>query len=91
VEEGEECDRTGGINPLVWIIPVSVVGALLVLGILLLLIVLLVIWKLDQFEFRKFQSGLEDADWVPQENPIYVSPQQEYPNIAYKRSSRRKQ
>lgn len=102
VEDGEECDGTGGglnpldgtgggLNPLAWIIPVSVIGGLLVIGILLLLIVLLVIWRLDRYEFNKFQANLEDADWVPRENPIYVSPQQQYTNIAYKRSSRRRQ
>jgi hypothetical protein len=91
VEADAECRPGGGANNLIWIIPVSVIAALLLLGLLALLLVLFIIWALDRYEFRRFQSNLEEADWVPQQNPIYVSPRQEYTNVAYKRSSRRRQ
>jgi hypothetical protein len=63
---------------------VAVVAGLLVLGFIILLIVLLIVCINDRREYHRFKRDLEDANWDQQENPMYVSPSQQYSNITYR-------
>jgi protocadherin alpha len=84
VDDERDCPATGGVGNLAWIIPVAVVAGLLVLGFIILLIVLLIVCINDRREYHRFKRDLEDANWDQQENPMYVSPSQQYSNITYR-------
>jgi len=68
-----------------WIVAVAIVGAILLLGLLALIIIKLILLILDRTEYKKFTKQLQEADWAPHDNPLYVNPQQDYRNVAYKK------
>eukprot|EP00731_Ephydatia_muelleri_P008688 Em0004g1026a len=71
------------------IIVFSVLGAIIALGLIFLIIAKIILICLDQVEYKKFTSQLEGADWAPRNNPLYMSPEQNYTNVLYRKRSYR--
>lgn len=81
------------LGGLPWIIAGSIVGAILLLGLLILLLVKLILLALERVEYKRFTRELQDADFAPHDNPLYLTPHQDYENPVHKRrtSSRSQQ
>lgn len=68
-----------------WIIAVAIVGGILLLGLLILIIIKLILLILERIDYNRFVKQMEEAEWAPHENPLYLSPQQDFKNVAYKK------
>nr|AAB66911.1 integrin subunit betaPo1 [Ophlitaspongia tenuis] len=82
VEYARSCpDQQGGTAP--WIIAISIIIPLIVLGLLLLLLLkgLLLLW--DVVEVRKFEREIKNAKYTKNENPLYRSATKDYQNPLY--------
>lgn len=71
-----------------WIITGSLVGAIILLGLLFLIILKLLLLAWDRHEYKKFTQELKDADFAPMDNPLYLTPQQDYQNPLRRPSKR---
>lgn len=66
-----------------WVIAISIIIPLLVLGILALLLLKLLLLLLDHIEVRKFERELARTKYTKNENPLYRSANKEYKNPIY--------
>lgn len=89
IENSEEYSCPTSSVP--WIIAGSLVGAILLLGLLALIILKICLVFLERVEYRKFTQELKGADFAPHENPLYITPQQDYQNPIRRSSTRRSQ
>jgi hypothetical protein len=80
VREARDCQEELDLSRLAWIIAVSIVGGILLLGVLLLAIAKCILMVYDRREYKKFLEDMHTGDFTPHSNPLYVTPQAEYQN-----------
>ena len=57
---------------------------LVIVGIIILVIIRVILWWYDHREYRRFKLESAKADLDKYQNPLYVSPETKYTNVAYK-------
>jgi hypothetical protein len=86
VGEERDCQESDILGQLVWIIPVSIIGGIILLGVLLLVVAKCILMAVERKEYRKFLDDMHHGDFVPHSNPLYVTPQTEYKNPILEKS-----
>ncbi|XP_064402005.1 integrin beta-1-like [Halichondria panicea] len=84
-EDTMDCGQLPSWAP--YTIAAGIVLLIIVLGLLILCLLKIgfVVW--DKKEYGKFTAELQHADFAPHENPLYLTPQQDYPNPILRRHS----
>ena len=57
---------------------------LVIVGIIILVIIRVILWWYDHREYHRFKLESAKADLDKYQNPLYVSPETKYTNVAYK-------
>lgn len=79
------CPASDLLSIPVWALALIILGALLLLGLIILIIVKVLFLILDYQEVKRWQREAREADFSKNQNPLYLSPESKFENVAYGR------